>query len=912
MVHGQYIPRDSMMASTTTSEWVYQSRPRPRFTYTSQSTLNSNLELVDGYMSKSFSSNIDETQQQAIRQTETNIRCSYPTSANRTERAKLVRRRPRKSTSKAREETVIAESQLKEVQLEGTVEPVQVAYDAGAALNKRGKEKWKDKSKQAQSRVRAVSLQIFPSSVNVGRGGRSVTMSLNLSTLNLLSTRGLEKKGGKVVGFSYEMFAPCEAPKNMQPRKPNESWLDLETSPVASTISCAAVANSTINTEVASMPPACPLPPLPATTQQSSTALEDPQSLKSLIQTHLTTLLLSLEIDIAQMDTKLFTVFDQLRMVHTSFLLYTSETTMLHPPVLTAPPSCSQAAASGRQLQNISVSEAKSRVQSLQAGLVALGTQIRGYVETVDVVEKQLCEALAKMDVGDSIEELRQIMEEEISMAMELRSQVDRVKSELARLERKRIGLGGWAEEVYTGWRLIESKATDYKYSNNPSGSDVCLYVPEQKTAASSLAVPGAGKFLSVPTENFYLERTVPPATASVTDLHRTRSIRTARSTGNIRDHTKRIYMPINVNKPLPASPGDADFELESEFIRTRDRLPPPVSIPVPDSKRPPIELVITPNLPPVVPPRNPRRTAYKVETPPEMTTPFIQPPSVTDDTTFTLDLSPLDNLVSRVGYHTSRSAVDVYNDFFSIHSQSDDGHLDDDQSYYSRGTYEEADVEENETRNAYELPPQLPSIGPDEIYANSRFSNCWSEGRRKSLDSLSSSIESHGTPTTPVSPVTPITPISPSMDIPSCSTTPSPTITISSTQIHSPFPQKTPYTFFSPSSFPPPPSFDEFSRKVQMEGMLQYTTSTQNGTDCLGGERASYAPMDIDPFQCTLQRKTYYSPVSKFEPTRIPQSEKGRKWGDKAKVVREAIWSKKKEERQPERVRAGVKIYTV
>ena len=92
------------------------------------------------------------------------------------------------------------------------------------------------------------------------------------------------------------------------------------------------------------------------------------------------------------------------------------------------------------------------------------------------------------------------------------------------------------------------------------------------------------------------------------------------------------------------------------------------------------------------------------------------------------------------------------------------------------------------------------------------------------------------------------------------------------------------------------------------MEGILQYT---QNGTDCLGGERAAYPEMGIDILQFP-RRKTYYAPVSKFESSRNPQSEKGRKWGDKAKGVREAIWSRRKEEREPESLRAGVKIYTV
>lgn len=900
MVYDQFIPRDPAMGSKTTRGWACQPGDRPRSTYTTQPALSLGFQSVGGYVWKDFSPNIDETQQQAVKQTEENIQCPNSASTGRIERTKLVRRRRRKSGAVAAQEEIAhsnrAGSQVNGVQLERTEEGVEVDSDASTALNKRGKDKWKDKSKQ---RSRAVSLQIFPSSVNVGKSSRSVSMNLNLSTINLLSTRCLEKKGGKVVGFNYEGFAPCEAPKIMRQRKPSESWLDLETSPEPP-VSYAAVPDSAIS-------PSTSVPlswPLPATTaQQSSITQVDPQIVKSPIQTHLTTSLLSLEIDIAQMDTKLFTVFDQLRMIHTSLLLRTSETTMPYPPAPAAMP--------GRLLQHISVSEAKSRVQSLQAGLVALGTQIRGYVETVGVVEKQLCEALVQMDVGDSIEEgLRHIVEEGVSAAMELRVQVESVKSELGRLERKRMGLGGWAEEVYTGWRLSESKAAE-KCSINPSESDACMRIPEPETAAASpSAVTGAGKFLPIPTENSHQHMAIPLATASVTDLHRTRSIRAARSTGNIRDPTQHIRRPINVNKPLPASPGDADFELESSYLR---RLPPLVPIPEPVPQLSPIELDLTPIKPPAVPPRNPRRITCTVETPREMTTssisPIQPPPSIRDDSSFILDLSPLDNMVSRVGCHTSRSPVDVYNDFFSIHSQSDDGHPDDDQSCYSRDTHDEADAEENETKSAYELPPQLPSIGPDEIYANSRFSNGWSEGRRKSLDSLDSSVGSHGSPVTPNTPNTPITPVSLSMDIPLCRGTPSPTITISSAQIHSSLPQKTPYTFFSPSSFPPPPSFDEFSRKVQMEGILQYTASTQNGTDCLGGERAMYPEVGIDPFQFTPQRMSYYAPTIKFEP---PQQEKGRKWGDKAKGVRDSIWSRKKEERPPETVRAGVKIYTV
>jgi len=96
------------------------------------------------------------------------------------------------------------------------------------------------------------------------------------------------------------------------------------------------------------------------------------------------------------------------------------------------------------------------------------------------------------------------------------------------------------------------------------------------------------------------------------------------------------------------------------------------------------------------------------------------------------------------------------------------------------------------------------------------------------------------------------------------------------------------------------------------MEGILQYTASTQSGTDCLGGERETYSGMEVDPFQFAPRPRTYYAPASKLGSNRIPQLEEGRKWGDKAKVVREAIWSRKKEEKPPETMRAGVKIYTV
>jgi len=762
--------------------------------------------------------------------------------------------------------------------------------------------------------------------------------------------------GSRTVGFGYESYTAstqpvpmpipmpkpdnknrnCSSRRGRRIREPEESWLDLDDSPT-STIGRATPVRVLSTMVVARPPPVTP----PSLTEGSV-------SLKTLLQTYLTTTLLSLEIDIAQLDTRLFLIFDQLRTVHTSLLLRIPGITM-------APAQASQASAT---LKPISTAEGKSKLRTLRSELAALDVQMTGYMETISIVEMQIMEALGEKDIfADGV-----VVVEDLAMsAGELQGQVKTVKDELGRLERKRSGLGEWAGEVWVGWNFGAGEAEE------DVGGKTQVPALTVGRAQSAPVTPVSGpSYLTVP------ER-------SDLALGRNRSMRGSRSMGSIKANAssasfftppsnrsseaiaRRKPAPPNVNKPLPASPGDGDFEMETRYIRERSRsrspAPPPLerdTEPVWDERSTLLPPSPTSARAPTIPDRNPKRIVPRTGPPPEpefdvglalsvpssnttsshappplqtanlpVSAAALQPQPGLEDVNgqrdsfasarFSLDLTNLDQLITS---SARRSPADVYQDFFSTHSAISE----DNSSYrsrYSRGEDEALrqgwDNEEEDEEGEFELPPLLPSIGPDSVFSSTN-QNTNSSNKHNNRASIASSCDNSSTPTTPgsTSPATPYTPFTPftpgptytphakphqrcsysihrkpipsaqaspkipdatsSTTIPVSTTssttaiaTPSSSSTTSSTSQSQP--EQT-FTFYSPSSFPQPPALKDLERKVQRESTLRTTPGwSANGADSngqwQGGEYAhTYPEMEIELLQCPPRGIVYAAPV--------------------------------------------------
>ena len=688
-------------------------------------------------------------------------------------------------------------------------------------------------------------------------------------------------------------------------REPEESWLDLDDSPT-STIGRATPVDTLSTMAMASPWPSSPLPPVtpPPPTEGS-------EALKTLLQTHLTTALLSLEIDIAQLDTRLFLIFDRLRTVHTSLLLRIPGVTM----------TPSQTSPGPTTLKQISTTEAKSKLNTLRAELAALGVQMTGYMETVSVVDMQIVEAVGEEDVPANV------MEDLMMGVGELRRQVKTVKDELGRLERKRSGLEQWAGEVWVGWNFGAGEEGE---EEGKAQVPVLMAEATQSAPVTPVSVPS---YLTVP------ER-------SDVGFCRNRSIRGSRSMGSIKVNasssascsappssgypnaaTKRKPAPPNVNKPLPASPGDGDFEMETRYIRERSRSRSPAPPPLDHSTQPAWgeQLEPPPTSPraPTIPERNPRRIIPRTGPPPEpqpeagsaltSSTHAHMPPqtasaevaamisqpevgvngrrystSVTDSTRFSLDLTNLDQLITSSKH---RSPADVYQDFFSTHSviSQDCGSY---RSQYSRDEDEALRQEwgnegEEDEEGEFELPPLLPSIGPDSVFSSTNHTN---HKKHNSQASIASSCDNSSAPTTPGSaspatPYTPFTPFTPESTFmpyvnhqkrcsyntyrkpisPPQAPPPSTTqVTQSPTAIPIPIiptsqqpPREEKFIFYSPSSFPQPPALQDLERKVRRENTLRTTAGRgaawpDSNAQWHGGEYAyAYPDMDIELLQC-------------------------------------------------------------
>ncbi|KAF8445131.1 hypothetical protein BGX38DRAFT_698965 [Terfezia claveryi] len=764
---------------------------------------------------------------------------------------------------------------------------------------------------------------------------------------------GKPKAGSRTVGFGYESY-PASTPQVPMPismpesnnksgncssrrvrriREPEESWLDLDDSP-ASTIGRATPVEALSTMVVVPQPPVTP----PSSTEAS-------EAPKALVQTHLTTTLLSLEIDIAQLDTRLFLIFDQLRAVHTSLLLRIPGITM----------ALSQGSPVSTPLKPISTAEGKSKVCTLRNELAALGMQITGYMETISIVEMQIVEAPGEKGIfaGGAV-----VVEDFMIAAGDLRGQVKTVKDELGRLERKRRGLGEWAGEVWVGWNFGAGEEEDVEGKTQ---------VPVERTQSAPATPVSGPSYLTVP------ER-------SDVALGRNRSIKGSRSMGSIKINAssassaspssnrnctaivRRKPAPPNVNKPLPASPGDGDFEMETRYIHERSRSRSPAPPPLDCEAAPAwVErstlLPPSPNFPraPTIPERNPRRIVPRTGPPPEpeldvelalsvpssstsssnlpppvqtANSPTISaamlPPqlrlesvngrrhsfaSITDSTRFSLDLTNLDQLITS---SARRSPEDVYHDFFSTHSIISE----DNSSYQSRYARSEDEALRQEWNNEegvegeFELPPLLPSIGPDSVFSSTSHNNK-SSNKHNNRASIASSCDNSSTPTTPgsTSPATPYTPFTPFTSgptftpytnphqrcsysiyrkpIPSAQASPStipepssPTktsvstatattaatiaATSSSTSSQSPLEQT--FTFYSPSSFPQPPALKDLERKVQRGSTLRCTAGWgANGADNngqLGEYGYTYQDVEIELLQCPPSGIVYSAPV--------------------------------------------------
>ncbi|KAI5793683.1 hypothetical protein DFH27DRAFT_613038 [Peziza echinospora] len=159
---------------------------------------------------------------------------------------------------------------------------------------------------------------------------------------------------------------------------------------------------------------------------------EQQQQLQSTLKTTMLTALLSLEIDVAQLDAALFRTFDEMRTFHNAFVALT-----INVPAGTA-------------LDPAVVRAHKARLLRQLSTLAAFAADVRAAGETVGVAAMQLGEMLADGTTASGVHGA------EIVGTKELSSQVRRLERELRAIGQAVERLGAWGDDVYFGWHFEE------------------------------------------------------------------------------------------------------------------------------------------------------------------------------------------------------------------------------------------------------------------------------------------------------------------------------------------------------------------------------------------------------------------------------------------------------------------------